>query len=451
MTDFVFLGPSLTRDRASELLDAVYLPPVAMGDLYLLVETRARPGDRIAIIDGMFENVPAVWHKEILYALSSGMHIFGASSMGALRAAETAPYGMVGVGEVYAAYQNGLIEDDDEVAVAHATSEHGYRPLSDAMVNIRFAVERLVAQGIIESSDGAALIRFAKAQHYSERNWGDVLREARSKGLQANALDALKAAALEQGAKAADAAQLLTYLATTSASALPFVAEFSFNRTSYWVSLAESRRFEIERFQRQSGFGVVPGEIDAVRLLRAAGGQREAHIDRALLDHLALRLAGNDEPSSEELREASHRIAKRIGVQSRDQLLQWRQEQQLSDVQWRALLQLHVARARMRAELVSMLDPMIVLALKEAGQFDNWYKLAEDVSRAKAETGVTDVRPADWGVDIDEVQTWYESRFGQMRPDPEAHAMSLGFPTLRAFIDELVMAIAFDRKQQLPD
>ena len=39
---------------------------------------------RIGIIDGHFGNVPSVWHKEILFALSKGVEVSGAASMGAL-------------------------------------------------------------------------------------------------------------------------------------------------------------------------------------------------------------------------------------------------------------------------------------------------------------------------------------------------------------------------------
>src|SRR6185436_15392645 len=79
---YVFLGPSLPIADAVRVLDAVYLPPVAVGDVYRLVR-EARPR-RIAIIDGYFERMAAVWHKEILFALERGVAVYGAASMGAL-------------------------------------------------------------------------------------------------------------------------------------------------------------------------------------------------------------------------------------------------------------------------------------------------------------------------------------------------------------------------------
>jgi hypothetical protein len=87
----VFLGPTLSHDDARDVLDAEYLPPAAHGDVLRAALRRPRA---IALVDGVFERVPAVWHKEILFALSEGIHVYGAASMGALRAAELDAFGM---------------------------------------------------------------------------------------------------------------------------------------------------------------------------------------------------------------------------------------------------------------------------------------------------------------------------------------------------------------------
>src|SRR5882724_8097950 len=112
MKPVVFLGPTLPASEAAAILDAEYLPPVAQGDLY-----RCALGDppAIGVVDGFFEGVPAVWHKEILCALDRGIAVFGSSSMGALRAAELDSFGMTGVGAIYQAFRDGQLEDDDEV------------------------------------------------------------------------------------------------------------------------------------------------------------------------------------------------------------------------------------------------------------------------------------------------------------------------------------------------
>ena len=83
MTCIVFLGPSLPLHEARRILPATYRPPAAQGDVYRAA--LERPWG-IGIVDGYFERVPAVWHKEILWALQQGIHVFGAASIGALRA-----------------------------------------------------------------------------------------------------------------------------------------------------------------------------------------------------------------------------------------------------------------------------------------------------------------------------------------------------------------------------
>jgi hypothetical protein len=114
MRAVVFCGPTLSqRDRAA-YAEFDFQPPVRQGELFLVTRSRPRV---IGIIDGYFDGQPAVWHKEILWALSQGIAVFGASSMGALRAAELHPFGVRGVGAIFEAYRDGALTDDDEVAL----------------------------------------------------------------------------------------------------------------------------------------------------------------------------------------------------------------------------------------------------------------------------------------------------------------------------------------------
>lgn len=162
----VFLGPTLSHDEARDVLDAEYRPPAAHADVLRAALRRPRA---IGLVDGVFERVPAVWHKEILFALSEGVHVYGAASMGALRAAELDAFGMRGVGTVYRAYADGVLEDDDEVAVAHTAAEHGFRALSDAMVDVRATLAAAVAAGVVCEETAEALVERIKATFYPER------------------------------------------------------------------------------------------------------------------------------------------------------------------------------------------------------------------------------------------------------------------------------------------
>ncbi len=169
----LFSGPTLASSDVP--LDGFDVRgPVRQGDVYLAALERPAA---IGIVDGYFEGVPSVWHKEIHWAMLQGIPVLGAASMGALRAAEMDAYGMIGVGEIYAAYRDGAIEDDDEVALVHGPEEVGYVALSVAMVNVRVTCKAAVAAGVIGDDAAADVIAAAKRQFYKTRSWDSVLEQ----------------------------------------------------------------------------------------------------------------------------------------------------------------------------------------------------------------------------------------------------------------------------------
>lgn len=178
---FIFIGPTITLDDAKQHLDATYLPPVKYGDVYRIVELYQPK--MIGIIDGFFNQVPAVWHKEILWAMNQNINVFGAASMGALRAAELDAFGMKGYGKIYEAYSSGVLapyidetfEDDDEVAVVHGPAELGYKQASEAMVNIRFTFSKALQQQVIDTNELKNLTTIAKSLFYPQRNYTRIL------------------------------------------------------------------------------------------------------------------------------------------------------------------------------------------------------------------------------------------------------------------------------------
>ena len=208
MTTLVFVGPTLAAEEArARLPGATIMPPVAVGELLRVAKRRGVK--RIAIVDGYFERMAAVWHKEILLALERGIAVWGAASMGALRAAELAPFGMIGVGSIYRAYARGALVADDEVAVAHLPGEYGYRATSDALVNLRAGIARAP---MLTAKTRVRLVELARARFYRERSWQTLIADARADGLPKRQLDAL-AAWPKPDRKAADARLLLARLA----------------------------------------------------------------------------------------------------------------------------------------------------------------------------------------------------------------------------------------------
>jgi hypothetical protein len=212
MTTLVYIGPTLPADEALRLLpSATVLPPAAVGDI--LRAARKRGVTRIALVDGYFERMAAVWHKEILVALAKGIAVYGAASMGALRAAELAPFGMIGVGAIYRDYVRGTLVRDDEVAVAHLPAEQGYRAVSDALVNIRYGLARALKAAIISSHVHDALLLAARERFYRERSWAQLIADGRAARLPVDKL----AAWPKPDRKADDARLMLRRLRNTRA------------------------------------------------------------------------------------------------------------------------------------------------------------------------------------------------------------------------------------------
>ena len=160
----IFVGPSLAGSRLP-LPDGIELrPPARRGDI--LRAASERPA-AIGLVDGLFETAPSVWHKEILQAMAEGVPIYGAASLGALRAAELAELGMIGIGAIHAAYREGRIERDDAVMVSHAPAELGHRPLTLALVDAEAAIDRAA----MASEDRAVLLRLARRCNFRDRSW----------------------------------------------------------------------------------------------------------------------------------------------------------------------------------------------------------------------------------------------------------------------------------------
>jgi hypothetical protein len=166
----VFLGPSLEQTRAEKILPAEYRPPAKRGDLI----AAARDGATIiGLIDGVFHQESAVAHREILTAIRHGITVIGASSMGALRAAEMDTLGMVGIGEIYRMYKNGELESDDEVALVFDPSS-GFA-LSEPLINIRFTLKLARDTGIIDPDAHDALLASARTLFYPNRTYRAIV------------------------------------------------------------------------------------------------------------------------------------------------------------------------------------------------------------------------------------------------------------------------------------
>jgi hypothetical protein len=101
--------------------------------------------------------------------LHQGVRVIGSSSLGALRAVELAPFGMIGVGKIFEWFRDGVLEDDDEVALAHESPDRNYRPISEALVNIRATLANAAHGGALSLEVASEIVRLEKVRFYPSR------------------------------------------------------------------------------------------------------------------------------------------------------------------------------------------------------------------------------------------------------------------------------------------
>lgn len=346
MTVFVFLGPTLTVAEAQAILpDATFLPPAAQSDILSVVE-QSRP-DAILLIDGVFTQALSVWHKEILYALEHGVAVYGASSMGALRVAETAVFGAVGMGRIYEAFASGELTDDDEVAVTCATAEWGFRAQSEAMVNIRASLAAARDAGVVDAAAHDRLVGLAKGRFFPERSFPQLLEDAAAAGFDQAVLAALRAF-LRTGAvdqKREDALTLLTHIRDHGVTP---PAPVTVTRSHPFQALYHRDR----RVQRK-GVQVPLSDISSWAALHLAEFRElNEHALHASLVNVLGELLGI-EADAQAVTAERRRFCQDQRLGSEDELMRWRLDNDLTESELEAFLGRQAVRRRLRDWFVS--------------------------------------------------------------------------------------------------
>lgn len=170
----VFAGPSFLKRDLANIDTALFdlRPPVKRGDVPQAI---ADGHTLVGIIDGEFYQRLAVSPKEVLAALNAGVTVVGGASMGALRAAELHPYGMVGIGQIYQWYRTGAVTRDDDVGVTYAVDDDGdYRLLSTPMVNVMWVTRTAAAAGWLDPATRRRITLAARRIPWAERTWRGV-------------------------------------------------------------------------------------------------------------------------------------------------------------------------------------------------------------------------------------------------------------------------------------
>lgn len=351
MSAVIFAGPSL-RDadrRAHPGLE--FRPPARQGDLY--AAACARPV-AIGLIDGYFDGVPAVLHKEILWALAQGIAVFGGASMGALRAAEMQGLGMIGIGRIFADYRDEVLTDDDEVALIHGPAELDHPALSLPMVDLRASLALARDQGVVDDATARAVIAEQKAVFYPRRSWPDLLagliprQPALAAWLARHRVDQ----------KRADALALLAAVEAHLAAPPPPTPLPRFQPTAAWTA-APWR----DRSAETDSASIAPAILDQLRLDPAAYRRCRR---QALLRHLAAARAEADAPA---LAASLAELRLSRGLLRQADLAAWAEAQDLDEAGLARLLGDHAAVEALARALDARLGAAMLDQLRWDGDY----------------------------------------------------------------------------------
>ncbi|SRR5690606_26167111 len=176
----VFLGPSLSHEKARKIFDADYRPPAKKGDfLRLAADPKVT---MVGFVDGVFlQDYPPTPIEVYQLARRPGVLLAGAASLGALRAVELEKFGMVGIGKIFQLYKSGKVNADDEVAVTFAQEGDDYRLQSEAMIDIRYNLFLAHKKGIISKKTKGAVTKVAKEIYFPHRNYAHIVEESKKK------------------------------------------------------------------------------------------------------------------------------------------------------------------------------------------------------------------------------------------------------------------------------
>lgn len=406
MTIAICVGPTLRPTEVTSYLDAQVLPPVQQGDVYRIAKQNPRA---IGIIDGFFDGVPSVWHKEILWAIERGIPVFGSASMGALRAAELADFGMIGVGRIFEDYVAGILQDDDEVAVLHSPAELGYLPLSVPMVSVRATVAYAETQGVISAQTGFDLISNAKQLNYKQRVWDAIIgtmrpapeTQAFTKWLPKGEIDA----------KADDARAMLSQMAQYLAGGPdPAKSAIRTEQTLAWTQLRE--RIDADT-------GEAHAVIDELRLRPDLYAQLR---DRAALGVLAAYASErmHFEPDRNALAQQMDDHRQTAGLARRQDLMNWLKTNDLTPAQYEDMLA-DAARTQTAVNAQSgRLERALLTELRRAGLYTDLRDRAARKEQAgpKSTAGADRLRMILW---------YFETRLDRDVPDDlDSYAIALG-------------------------
>jgi len=337
--------------EARELLPAaIFRPPAQQGDL--LASVNQDGANVVGLIDGTFHQNLSVWHNEVCYLLNRGVVVFGASSMGALRAAETDCFGMIGVGQIYHWYKDAFITGDDEVALLHGDEASGYLSLSLPLVNIRASIGLAVSRNQMSNAEAAQLIEIARAIYYPDRRVETILQRCREAGLPASQVGTARRVLTEEyvDLKKTDAREMLIAIGRLldGIDSPPRSVPFTFARSTVFETL-----YNLDQRVRTDKGEITLQDVAEYFALNSADFNeiRRASLDRSIVGFFA-HLIGTQVTQQDVEAERATFLTER-GIASSEDLALWLRQNLFSESDLAEYLTQEASCRRLRAWILS--------------------------------------------------------------------------------------------------
>ena len=425
----VYSGPSLDPETIREVLpEAIVMPPARQGDV--ISHAMEYEPSHILLVEGTFHQSLSVWHKELCWCLQiPGVKgVYGAASMGALRAADLWSCGMIGSGRIYEWYNEGVVTDESEVANAYRPKPDGsFIALTVPLVNVRGAL--LKANVAIERAD--ELFSIAQAIHWSERSLKQLPED----------LQGMLAA---HNQKAIDALQLLYTFRELKAqpdSKLPGTEA---------LSLLFSAQFERDRSVPVNNRPLKLQDLDAYITLHDQ--DYETHLGDADNRTLALLLADiyRIPVTVDEMNIEWQKFVHRLGLRSTQEHDQWMRANHLNGSELCRLMVEEVRLRKLRRALMTRSGPRkrtsrLLDYFKLNKLYEYWANAAAHHEKAIDSQGGEATLYFGGEIDVSQLLAQHAKRTGLTINLPlEEYAREMGFGTIR----DLMIALARDKLGQ---
>lgn len=180
----IFAGPSASRAmKASTPFNVKWLGMAKRGDV---AKARDNGAEHILLLDGHMVDQYPPSPKEVAEVIADGALVVGAASLGALRAVELMPLGMLGLGWVYNRFAAGDLTAEDELLTVQDVKGAS---LSVPAINVRYGLEKLAIKGIIGGMTMCSALRSIKSVYFPYRTKSKVEEILLEAGLQRTEVD----------------------------------------------------------------------------------------------------------------------------------------------------------------------------------------------------------------------------------------------------------------------